>query len=236
MSCENIRTYKSLNSFTRKKIQSIIYTLFVRCSDGNECFQNQKSLFVCLFFSICLISDRLRELVIDLRPPEFICTLSSVLPREAKDTVANILKGSSSAHSYRAAHTRQQNASVHFMHVCVGLNKTQKQAMKKVLLSKDFTLLVGMPGTGKTTTICTLVNSKHAPTRLASRHLCCSNELLLISHPWICFQVRILHACGFSVLLTSYTHSAVDNILLKLKRFRVGFLRLGHGRKVQRRL
>lgn len=29
--------------------------------------------------------------------------------------------------------------------------------MKKVLLSKDYTLVVGMPGTGKTTTICTLV-------------------------------------------------------------------------------
>uniref|UniRef100_A0A672Y999 DNA replication ATP-dependent helicase/nuclease n=1 Tax=Sphaeramia orbicularis TaxID=375764 RepID=A0A672Y999_9TELE len=121
----------------------------------------------------CPDSDRLRELVVDFRPPEFISNLSSVLPREAKDTVANILKG---------------------------LNKPQKQAMKKVLLSKDFTLIVGMPGTGKTTTICTLV--------------------------------RILHACGFSVLLTSYTHSAVDNILLKLKRFRVGFLRLGQGQKV----
>ncbi|XP_061600610.1 DNA replication ATP-dependent helicase/nuclease DNA2 [Cololabis saira] len=118
-------------------------------------------------------SERLRGLVVDLRPPEFISNLSSVLPREAKDTVANILKG---------------------------LNQPQKQAMKKVLLSKDYTLIVGMPGTGKTTTICTLV--------------------------------RILHACGFSVLLTSYTHSAVDNILLKLKRFRVGFLRLGQGQKV----
>uniref|UniRef100_A0A671KY91 DNA replication ATP-dependent helicase/nuclease n=1 Tax=Sinocyclocheilus anshuiensis TaxID=1608454 RepID=A0A671KY91_9TELE len=75
-----------------------------------------------------------------------------------------------------------------------------KQAMKKVLLSKDYTLIVGMPGTGKTTTICTLV--------------------------------RILHACGFSVLLTSYTHSAVDNILLKLNRFKIGFLRLGRAQKV----
>ncbi|XP_055087707.1 DNA replication ATP-dependent helicase/nuclease DNA2 isoform X1 [Periophthalmus magnuspinnatus] len=118
-------------------------------------------------------SDRLRELIIDFRAPEFISNLSSVLPREAKDTVANILKG---------------------------LNKPQKQAMKKVLLSKDYTLIVGMPGTGKTTTICTLV--------------------------------RILHACGFSVLLTSYTHSAVDNILLKLKRFQIGFLRLGQGQKI----
>uniref|UniRef100_A0A8C1UL35 DNA replication ATP-dependent helicase/nuclease n=1 Tax=Cyprinus carpio TaxID=7962 RepID=A0A8C1UL35_CYPCA len=118
-------------------------------------------------------SERLRELIVEFRPPQFIDSLSSVLPRDAKDTVANILKG---------------------------LNKPQKQAMKKVLLSKDYTLIVGMPGTGKTTTICTLV--------------------------------RILHACGFSVLLTSYTHSAVDNILLKLKRFKIGFLRLGRSQKV----
>ncbi|XP_058242748.1 DNA replication ATP-dependent helicase/nuclease DNA2 isoform X2 [Hemibagrus wyckioides] len=120
-------------------------------------------------------SERLRQLIVEFKPPEFIDSLSSVLPREAKDTVANILKG---------------------------LNKPQKQAMKKVLLSKDYTLIVGMPGTGKTTTICTLV--------------------------------RILHACGFSVLLTSYTHSAVDNILLKLKKFKVGFLRLGRTQKVHR--
>ncbi|XP_063047000.1 DNA replication ATP-dependent helicase/nuclease DNA2 [Engraulis encrasicolus] len=118
-------------------------------------------------------SQRLRELIVDFRPPQFIESLSSVLPRDAKDTVANILKG---------------------------LNKPQKQAMKRVLLSKDYTLIVGMPGTGKTTTICTLV--------------------------------RILHACGFSVLLTSYTHSAVDNILLKLKKFKIGFLRLGREQKV----
>uniref|UniRef100_A0AAY4E547 DNA replication ATP-dependent helicase/nuclease n=1 Tax=Denticeps clupeoides TaxID=299321 RepID=A0AAY4E547_9TELE len=75
-------------------------------------------------------SQRLRELIVEFRAPQFIDSLSSVLPRNAKDTVANILKG---------------------------LNKPQKQAMKKVLLSKDYTLIVGMPGTGKTTTICTLV-------------------------------------------------------------------------------
>ncbi|XP_067858773.1 DNA replication ATP-dependent helicase/nuclease DNA2 [Heptranchias perlo] len=119
------------------------------------------------------VSDKLRELVIALRPPQFVPYLSTVLPREAKETVANILRG---------------------------LNKPQKQAMKRVLLSKDYTLIVGMPGTGKTTTVCTLV--------------------------------RLLHACGFSVLLTSYTHSAVDNILLKLARFKVGFLRLGRHQKV----
>ncbi|XP_023571959.1 DNA replication ATP-dependent helicase/nuclease DNA2 isoform X1 [Octodon degus] len=118
-------------------------------------------------------SKRLRELIIDFWEPQFIPYLSSVLPHDAKDTVASILKG---------------------------LNKPQRQAMKKVLLSKDYTLIVGMPGTGKTTTICSLV--------------------------------RILYACGFSVLLTSYTHSAVDNILLKLAKFKIGFLRLGQTQKV----
>ncbi|KAM9188388.1 DNA replication ATP-dependent helicase/nuclease DNA2 [Mergus octosetaceus] len=119
------------------------------------------------------VSEKLRNLVIDLDKPRFIQHLSSVLPAEAKETVANILKG---------------------------LNKPQKQAMKQVLLSKDYTLIVGMPGTGKTTTICALV--------------------------------RILSACGFSVLLTSFTHTAVDNILLKLAKFKVGFLRLGRAQKV----
>ncbi|XP_064125709.1 DNA replication ATP-dependent helicase/nuclease DNA2 isoform X2 [Loxodonta africana] len=118
-------------------------------------------------------SKKLRDLIIDFREPQFTSYLSSVLPHDAKDIVARILKG---------------------------LNKPQRQAMKKVLLSKDYTLIVGMPGTGKTTTICTLV--------------------------------RILYACGFSVLLTSYTHSAVDNILLKLAKFKVGFLRLGQTQKV----
>jgi len=44
--------------------------------------------------------------------------------------------------------------------------------------------------------------------------------------------VRILSACGFTVLLTSFTHTAVDNILLKLAKFKVGFLRLGRAQKV----
>ncbi|KAH0517040.1 DNA replication ATP-dependent helicase/nuclease DNA2 [Microtus ochrogaster] len=128
------------------------------------------NILICFAF---LCSKRLRELIIDFKEPQFIPYLSSVLPHDAKDTVANILKG---------------------------LNKPQRQAMKKVLLSKDYTLIVGMPGTGKTTTICALV--------------------------------RILSACGFSVLLTSYTHSAVDNILLKLAKFKIGFLRLGQSHKV----
>ncbi|KAL8186954.1 UNVERIFIED_CONTAM: Tripartite DNA replication factor [Gekko kuhli] len=119
------------------------------------------------------VSEKLRNLIIEFHRPQFFQHLSAVLPAEAKETVAKILKG---------------------------LNKPQKQAMKQVLLSKDYTLIVGMPGTGKTTTICALV--------------------------------RILYACGFSVLLTSFTHTAVDNILLKLAKFKVVFLRLGRAQKV----
>ena len=65
------------------------------------------------------------------------------------------------------------------------LNVDQRKAVTKVLSAQDYALVLGMPGTGKTTTIA--------------------------------FLVRILVSLGKSVLLTSYTHSAVDNILLKLK-------------------
>ncbi|XP_064613334.1 DNA replication ATP-dependent helicase/nuclease DNA2-like [Liolophura sinensis] len=75
------------------------------------------------------------------------------------------------------------------------LNKPQKTAILKVLMSKDYILIKGYPGTGKTSTIVALV--------------------------------KILKLLGHSVLLASYTHSAVDNILLKLKRDGLKFLRLG---------
>lgn len=45
-------------------------------------------------FSLIFIhSERLRNLIIDFQKPRFIQHLSSVLPPEAKETVANILKG-----------------------------------------------------------------------------------------------------------------------------------------------
>ena len=65
------------------------------------------------------------------------------------------------------------------------LNVDQRAAVKKVLSAKDYALVLGMPGTGKTTTIAHLI--------------------------------RALIADGKSILLTSYTHSAVDNILLKVQ-------------------
>jgi DNA replication ATP-dependent helicase Dna2 len=78
------------------------------------------------------------------------------------------------------------------------INVDQKRAIEKVMSAQDYALVLGMPGTGKTTTIAHII--------------------------------RALVSQGKSVLLTSYTHTAVDNILLKLQDEKV--LRLGNVAKV----
>ena len=67
--------------------------------------------------------------------------------------------------------------------------------MCRILQAKDYALLLGLPGTGKTSTIAV--------------------------------AVMALLAQGKSVLLTSYTNSAVDNIMLKLAACGANMLRLG---------
>lgn len=80
------------------------------------------------------------------------------------------------------------------------MNADQKAAVSKVMSAKDYALVLGMPGTGKTTTIAHII--------------------------------RALVAKGKSVLLTSYTHTAVDNILLKIRNDNIGILRLGASAKI----
>lgn len=80
------------------------------------------------------------------------------------------------------------------------LNVDQKHAIEKVMSAKDYALVLGMPGTGKTTTIAQII--------------------------------RALVAQGKSVLLTSYTHTAVDNILLKIRDDNIRILRIGATTKV----
>lgn len=85
------------------------------------------------------------------------------------------------------------------------LNTNQREAVKKVLSAKDYALILGMPGTGKTSVIASLV--------------------------------KVLVGMGKSVLLSAYTHSAVDNVLLRLRgeeKGDLGFrvLRLGNLDKV----
>ena len=82
----------------------------------------------------------------------------------------------------------------------MGLNSDQKAAIDKVMAAEDYALVLGMPGTGKTTTIAHII--------------------------------RALAAKGKSVLLTSYTHTAVDNILLKIRDDHIDILRLGAISKV----
>lgn len=84
------------------------------------------------------------------------------------------------------------------------LNVNQQEAVVKALSAEDYALILGMPGTGKTTTIAEII--------------------------------QILVERGKTVLLTSYTHSAVDTILRKLKgRTNYEILRLGNQDKVMPR-
>jgi len=68
------------------------------------------------------------------------------------------------------------------------------------ITASDYALILGMPGTGKTTTIASII--------------------------------KTLVGNKKSVLLTSYTHTAVDNVLLKLKEDGMDFVRLGNQAKV----
>ncbi|KAK9768425.1 DNA replication endonuclease-helicase Dna2 [Basidiobolus ranarum] len=80
------------------------------------------------------------------------------------------------------------------------LNLDQRKALEKAISARDYALILGMPGTGKTTTIS--------------------------------YIVKALISMKKSVLLVSYTHTAVDNILLKLKHENVDMLRLGNRDKI----
>ena len=84
------------------------------------------------------------------------------------------------------------------------LNRVQQRAVLKSIMCERFSLIRGMPGTGKTTTIVGLV--------------------------------RLLARMGQSVLLVSYTNSAVDTILTKLLHTGQPFLRLGRKDRVRREL
>jgi hypothetical protein len=78
------------------------------------------------------------------------------------------------------------------------MNSDQRIAIARVLMCHDYTLILGMPGTGKSSTVV--------------------------------FLVRLLVALHRTVLITSYTHSAVDNLVMKLashSRIRKRLLRLG---------
>ncbi|VDM72563.1 unnamed protein product [Strongylus vulgaris] len=102
-------------------------------------------------------SSRQRELIVDLLPPTSVRSEPHSLPR-----------------------------SVHQILSDDEFNEEQRKAVFSALLCKDYTLIEGFPGSGKTTTIVALL--------------------------------RCLLEMKCSVLLTANTHSALDNVLAKLRK------------------
>ncbi|KAF6135365.1 hypothetical protein GIB67_027239, partial [Kingdonia uniflora] len=88
-----------------------------------------------------------------------------------------------------------QDPAISYIRSEKNLNQDQRRAIHKILTAKDYALILGMPGTGKTSTMV------HA--------------------------VKALLMRGASILLTSYTNSAVDNLLIKLKSQGIDFVRIG---------
>ncbi len=81
------------------------------------------------------------------------------------------------------------------------LNQSQKAAILKAIMANDYLLIKGYPGTGKTTTIASLI--------------------------------AILIKLDKKVLFTSFTNSAVDNLLLKLvEKYSIDFVRIGSYDKI----
>ncbi|GAX73854.1 hypothetical protein CEUSTIGMA_g1304.t1 [Chlamydomonas eustigma] len=106
------------------------------------------------------IASRLRQLIIDCHPPQ------------QYNRTPGTSEGSTESLDDQAA-------------LCgSSLNPEQQEAVSKVLQMRDYALVLGMPGTGKTSTIVSMI--------------------------------RALLSAGRTILVTSYTNSAVDNILLKL--------------------
>lgn len=84
------------------------------------------------------------------------------------------------------------------------LDDGQRRAIAHCLRAEDYALLLGMPGTGKTTTLVALIK------QLVDR--------------------------GERLIVSAYTHSAVDNVLSRLLTVGVPVLRLGSADRVDRSL
>ncbi|GLI58557.1 hypothetical protein VaNZ11_000304 [Volvox africanus] len=128
---------------------------------------------------------QLRKLIIGLEPPQQGLGRSSLC--------------ASSQLSASAASTQLQDNSYLREHAHK-MNGEQLEAVQRVLAMQDYAILLGMPGTGKTTTIVHII--------------------------------RALVETRATILVASYTNSAVDNILMKLIGTPVSFVRLGSAQAV----
>ena len=150
---------------------------------------------------------KLRNLIIDLQPPSFLKDETDNIfifapPKMSRedysqgiDTLHQLERCPGSGAGYRIG----ADGEIFFLSGLVvypgcnplqllreysAFNEGQRNAVRKVLLAQDYALLLGLPGTGKTSTLSLVVRS--------------------------------LLARGQKVLLSSYTHSAVDHLLQKV--------------------
>ncbi|GIL70908.1 hypothetical protein Vretifemale_1573, partial [Volvox reticuliferus] len=128
---------------------------------------------------------QLRKLIIELEPPQQGLGHSSLCASSQLSASAASIQ--LQANSYLREHAHEMNGE-------------QLEAVQRVLAMQDYVILLGMPGTGKTTTIL--------------------------------YMIRALVETRASILVTSYTNSAVDNILMKLVGTPVSFVRLGAAQTV----
>jgi DNA replication ATP-dependent helicase Dna2 len=135
------------------------------------------------------VSHRLRQLIVNLQPPQFVTPKCERLC-EALECVKAL----------RASQLQTGSVQCPVTDILATLNSDQLFAVEKVLSASHYALILGMPGTGKTMTIACIV--------------------------------QVLVECGKRVLLTSYTHSAVDNVLIKLQKAGIDCLRASNPDRV----
>ncbi|KAK9130847.1 hypothetical protein Sjap_011334 [Stephania japonica] len=160
-----------------------------------------KSSFAVMRFNLMQLflqnvqSSHLRRMVVDLEVLQFsyFFTLSALTCELAIDYFS--VTDCCQPPRFEGGIVLSQDPAVSYIRSEKNLNNDQRRAIHKILAAKDYALILGMPGTGKTSTMV------HA--------------------------VKALLMRGVSILLTSYTNSAVDNLLIKLKYQGIDFLRIG---------
>lgn len=99
-----------------------------------------------------LNADRLRELIVDLVPPQWYLFNSKTIESTIERASNRVLHSQSTSSENSSVTTKM--AVDHS-----NLNSDQSEALNKVLNARDYALILGMPGTGKTTTIAAIVAS-----------------------------------------------------------------------------
>ena len=136
---------------------------------------------------------RLRELIIDLAAPRAHSLVTGPAAAGAGGGSVSATQPATMSSTPGAAaagggglrlRLRLEAAERYLQQHGASLNAEQAAAVRRVAGAEDYALILGMPGTGKTSTIAA--------------------------------AIRALVAAGARVLVSAYTNSAVDNVLLKL--------------------